>query len=138
MWFFLISRMLLIWFPDLLPFFKACYGASTAAWVQGIGGVYEILSERGVHQGDPLGCIGFALAVRHLFEKTNELAGGDVIKGGFAKAYLDDLTTVSTFERTINILKFLIEEGPECGVEFNFIKTKILVGKCSSNEVRKK
>lgn len=124
-------------FGDLHKFFQACYGQDMHAWVCGEEGVNQIKSSEGVHQGDPLGCIGFALAVHSLFERVLELSQMD--KGvrsdrGTTKAYIDDLSTAATFENSLKIIDLIIAEGPQFGIVLNFDKTIVLLGKCGSWE----
>jgi hypothetical protein len=124
-------------FGDLHKFFKACYGTDMHAWVCGEEGAHQIRSSEGVHQGDPLGCIGFALAVHCLFERVLELClqdEGTPLNRGTAKAYIDDLSTAATFDNSTKIIDLLLQEGSQYGIVLNFDKTIVLMGKCGSWE----
>ncbi len=118
-------------------FFKAIYGHDSSAWVFSTEGVTEIASKLGVHQGDPLGCIAFALAVHELFEEVEALAtdGCDDDTLGSVKAYIDDLSVGASFDRMMKIIQHIMVKGNDYGVVFNKEKTVILIGKCSSFDV---
>ena len=103
----------------------------------GEDGAHQIKSSEGVHQGDPLGCIGFALAVHSLFQRVLDLSlrdCGDDDDRGTAKAYIDDLSTAATFDNSLDIIDLLLQEGEQYGLVLNFDKTIVLLGKCGSNE----
>jgi len=116
-------------------FFEACYGKESSTWVFSNEGVYQLMSTLGIHQGDPLGCIAFAMAVQRLFEAAEKIAEeGQGKDRGAAKAYIDDFSVGATVERMLRIVKLIMEEGSKIGVEFNLSKTIILLGKCSTWE----
>jgi len=123
-------------FPLFERFFEACYDQDSSAWVFSNEGVYQLISSMGVHQGDPLGCIAFALAVQDLFEKVEALARRSDVESneGAVKAYIDDLSMCASFDNMSAIIKLLQTEGEEIGVRFNLLKTVIMIGECATRE----
>ena len=81
----------------------------------------NILSCRGAQQGDPLGPLGFALALQPLVKKINELVPGLLINAWF----LDDGTLCGTPDDLATALTIIESEGPSRGLFLN--KAKCLV-----------
>jgi hypothetical protein len=88
----------------------------------------QIISQMGVHQGDPLAPLGFALAIHPLLERISDLSRGGE-GGGFTKGYLDDLSLACCSQSILQILEIIMEEGPALGISINFDKSKLLLGK---------
>ena len=76
--------------PALLPYFAARYGRPSPLHLRRPDGSYaQILSQRGVRQGDPCGPALFALALHPVLQKAHaEFA----VLGVEIMAYLDDVT----------------------------------------------
>ena len=121
-------------YPKLLKYFQQTYGGSTSAWMRtDDGGIFEVESEMGVHQGDPLAPIGFALTVHSLFKDLSQAANDMTAEGkGFGRAYLDDLSISGSMEAMNEIFAGIYERGPALGIELNKDKTVILMGKRQS------
>ena len=94
----LIREELLKHFPDLVDYFDARYGQPTKLFVPALGVGQFIWSEVGVHQGDPLGPLFFALALRAVMVATvtrqDTNAGQLFVDILLILAYLDDLVVI--------------------------------------------
>jgi ribonuclease HI len=145
-----VLKMVALKFPHLFPFFNLMYAQCINTWVytekdQGVA----IPADEGMIQGDPLGSFGFALGGHPLFEECNMIAGGiqnemKVTQNtentlshvmeitGMCAAYVDDFSSSTDSQKSLQLLNTLLEKGPAIGLKINKRKTKILLGKKGS------
>ena len=88
-----------------------CYGAQPLLHL----GNHTILSCCGVRQGDPLGLLGFALALYPIVEKIKKEVPGLLINVW----YLDDGTLCGTAEELLKALAINEEKGLSRGLKLN-------------------
>ena len=84
-----------------------------------------LLSCCGVQQGDPLGPLGFALALQPIVEKVKKKVPGLLINVW----YLDDGTLCGSAEDLLKALAIIEEEGPSRGLNLNRAKSLLFVPK---------
>ena len=105
--------------PSMSAWLEMCYGAQPLLQF----GDYTILSCSGVQQGDPLGPLGFALALHPLVEKINEQVPGLVINAW----YLDDGTLCGSARDLQAALTIIEGEGPVLGLHLNRAKSLLYI-----------
>ena len=105
--------------PSMSAWLEMCYGAQPLLQF----GDYTILSCSGVQQGDPLGPLGFALALHPLVEKINEQVPGLVINAW----YLDDGTLCDSARDLQAALTIIEGEGPALGLHLNRAKSLLYI-----------
>jgi len=103
-------------FPQLVPWFRFCYGNPACLMCQ--GEVLPFGSSQGVQQGDPLGPFFFALALRPCCLKLK-----DVLKDSLSVWYLDDGTIVGRKEEVLKAWDVIHEEAAKVALRVN-------AGKC--------
>ena len=105
--------------PSMSAWLEMYYGAQPLLQF----GDYTILSCSGVQQGDPLGPLGFALALHPLVEKINEQVPGLVINAW----YLDDGTLCGSARNLQAALTIIEGEGPALGLHLNRAKSLLYI-----------
>ena len=93
-------------FPEALPWVTSCYGSPSHL----LFGPSTILSESGLHQGDPLAPLLFALVLQPIVEM---LQGVGLDLNAW---YLDDGTLVGGQEELQAALDIMLKEGPPKGL----------------------
>ena len=82
---------------------------------------FSILSSRGVQQGDPLGPLGFALALQPIVHRIEREVPGLLVNTW----YLDDGTLCGSLEDLAAALSIIESEGPPRGLLLNRSKSLI-------------
>ena len=127
-----IVKVLADEFPSLQPIFLAAYGDANILWYNAFSeGLYKILQDTGVLQGCSSGSFFFSIGIHPLLQQLqNKLHNlRDVLK-----AYIDDIVVDAETSRTQDLLRTILQEGPNTGVFMNTAKTLVLLGKCDSSE----
>ena len=107
------------------------YGSSGNAWYMGLDqGIESVNSNEGCQQGDVLSMWFYAMAIHPFLQKIRNILGED----GFTKWYADDGNTVAPFEKMVQVIQLVKEEGPKVGYFIKFSKGTYLIGKCLTNE----
>ena len=101
--------------PTMSAWMEMCYGAQPFLRF----GEHSILSCCGVQQGDPLGPLGFSLALHPLVEKIRTQVPGLVINTW----YLDDGTLCGSARDLCSALAIIDEDGPTRGFHLNRVKS---------------
>ena len=95
-------------FPEILAWVKTCYKKPSHL----LFGVTSILSQLGVHQGDPLAALIFALVLHPLVTAIQERIPTITVNSWF----LDDGSAVGTREELKQVVDILVAEGPARGL----------------------
>ena len=95
-------------FPEILAWVKTCYGQPSHL----LFGVTSILSQLGVHQGDPLAALIFSLVLHPLVIAIQERVPTITVNSWF----LDDGTAVGRGEELKQVVDILVAEGPARGL----------------------
>ena len=103
--------------PSMAAWIENCYGSQPILHL----GEQTILSSCGVQQGDPLGPLGFALALHPIVEKIKEKVPGLLINVW----YLDDGTLCGSLDDLAAALTIIEDEGPALGLHLN--RSKCLI-----------
>ena len=102
--------------PALSAWARWCYGTPANLW---FGNHDPIKSSQGVQQGDPLGPLFFALALRVLTASMADKFPGLLLHAW----YLDDGTIIATRDVIADVITYL--KGPEvCGIGLHIILPK--------------
>ena len=113
-----IANKVAEFFPELLPWFKFCYGTPAILSCQGKRLPFE--SRDGVQQGDPLGPLFFALGILRM---------GRVLKEGVKEAlplwYLDDGSVVGSGEDLLRAWELVLAEAKKIGMKLNEEKCEV-------------
>ena len=118
-------------FPQLLGYYKNFYMVPSRVFYNNFTDYDYLMSEEGSQQGDPLGPLIFALGAHPLFKALSEKVGSD----GFVKTYIDDCTSVASTDKSIEIINYIREHGPEYGIFLNYDKTKIYLGSHINSDI---
>ena len=105
--------------PSMAAWMEMCYGAQSFLHL----GCRTILSCCGVQQGDPLGPLGFALALHPIVEKIHEQVPGLLINAW----YLDDGTLCGSATDLHAALTIIEEDGPTRGLHLNRSKSLLYI-----------
>ena len=117
--------------PELLPILKMIYGTSSNAWYMGLAdGIEKLDSSEGCQQGDVLSMWFYAMAIHPFLQKIKNVLGNE----GFTKWYADDGNTVAPFNKMVEVIRIVKDEGPKIGYYIKFSKGSYLIGKCETNE----
>lgn len=101
--------------PELYPFIHMCY--SSASFLN--FGEYQLLSDEGIQQGDPLGPLMFCATSLKLARS---------MKSEFNVWYLDDGSIGGNVESLLNDLETVRRVGPTIGLILNEEKCEIITG----------
>ena len=101
--------------PSMAAWIECCYGSQPILRL----GDHSILSCCGVQQGDPLGPLGFALALHPIIETIKEEVPGLLINAW----YLDDGTLSGSLSDLSRALAIIESEGPSRGLFLNRAKS---------------
>ena len=101
--------------PGLSAWMECCYGSQLILRF----GENSILSQSGVQQGDPLGPLGFALALHPIVERIQEGAPSLNVNA----LYLDDGTLCGPPADPSKALHIVEEDGPPRGLCLNRSKS---------------
>ena len=105
--------------PGISTWMECCYGAQPILHL----GDNTILSKCGVHQGDPLGPLGFALTLHPIIERIKQEVPGLKINAW----YLDDGTLVGSPSDLKAALQIVEAEGPARGLHLNCAKSLLFI-----------
>ena len=105
--------------PSLSAWFESCYGAQPHLLL----GKHIIHSCCGVQQGDPLGPLGFALALQPVLEWIRREVPGLLLNAW----YLDDGTLCRAADDLRSALAINEEDGPPRGLFLNRQKSLLFV-----------
>jgi hypothetical protein len=103
-------------FPQIIPYFNWCYADPTVLFF----GDFQVSSEVGVQQGDPLGPCFFSLVLRKLILEIEKK-----FTPRWNRWYLDDGNIGSDFESLSGILNLIDDLGPKLGLYLNRSKCQI-------------
>ena len=118
-------------FPAILPILRMIYGSNANAWYMGLDdGIESVKSSEGCQQGDVLSMWYYAMAIHPFLQKIRDALGNN----GFSKWYADDGNTVAPFNKMIEVIRIVKEEGPKVGYFIKFSKGTYLLGKCDTHE----
>lgn len=98
---------------------ESCYGGWSILHL----GKEKILSCCGVQQGDPLGPLGFALALQPVVERIKAEVPGLNLNTW----YLDDGTLCSPPSDLLAALRFVEQDGPPCDLKLNHAKSLLFI-----------
>ena len=101
--------------PSLSPWMECCYGNHSLLHLQDV----SIHSCCGVQQGDPLGPLGFALALQPIIEQISSRVPNLKVNAW----YLDDGTLVGSPSDLFQALSIIELEGPTMGLSLNRSKS---------------
>ena len=106
--------------PELLPWVTWCYGSNTSLFhPQG-----RIWSQSGIHQGDPLGPMLFALVLHKLVSSIE--ADDECLNISQQNWYLDDGVIAGDRQAVAHALDLMMELGPHLGLHTNLHKCELL------------
>ena len=105
--------------PSMAAWMECCYGSQPLLHL----GDHTILSCCGVQQGDPLGPLGFALALHPIVERIKEEVPGLLINVW----YLDDGTLCGSADDILKAIAIIEEDGPSRGLILNKGKSLLFV-----------
>ena len=114
-----IFRVVRALIPSMAAWLECCYGSQPLLHM----GEHTILSCCGVQQGDPLGPLGFALALHPIIEKIKVDVPGLLINAW----YLDDGTLCGSVDDLCAALAIIESEGPPRGLFLNRSKSLLHV-----------
>lgn len=118
-------------FPAILPYALSIYGSSSKAWFSNEANpVLQISSEEGVHQGDVNAMFIHAMGTLPFVKRLRDSLGND----GFVKFFADDGNITAPFDKMVDCIRVVLEEGPKVGYFLKFTKGTYLLGKCGSLE----
>lgn len=100
-------------FPDLAAYCYLAYGSPSNLKF----GDYNILSQCGPQQGDPLGPLLFCLPLQEILLK---------IKSPLTLGYLDDLTLGGQTESVVDDIRLIEQEGKLLGLTLNHKKCEVI------------
>ena len=110
--------------PSLSPWMECSYGSQPVLRLDD----HSIRSCCRVQQGDPLGPLGFSLALHHVVQKTKEQVPGLLINTW----YLDDGTLCGSTDDLARAFAIIESDGPSHGLILNKAKSFIFVPPNSS------
>jgi hypothetical protein len=119
-------------FPAMLPYLRMIYGNPSNAWYYGLSsGVESFKSSEGAQQGCVNGMWFYAMIIHPFLQGLHDILGGE----GFVKFYADDGNLATTYEKMIECIQFISNEGAKVGFHLNLDKGYYLMAKCESIEV---
>ena len=106
--------------PEIAKWVEYSYGCQPPLHF----GTGTILSCMGVHQGDPLGSLLFALALQPLLKLIKDSVPDLVLNVW----YLDDGNIIGTPDQLKRVIDILVKEGPPCGLHLRPEKSSVWCG----------
>ena len=113
-----IERVLKEEFPELLNWFRFCYGVPAVLSCQ--GKKLPFASKAGIQQGDPLGPLYFACGILILCRRIKA-----ELKDSLSLWYLDDGSMAGPGEELLKAWKIVEEEAKKIGMRVNVKKCEI-------------
>jgi len=110
------DHMLATVFRESPEIYKYCHLAYSSPSVLFFG-EFQLMSEEGTQQGDPLGPLLFCLAVQHLLNSLNS---------SFVAGYMDDFTVGGTETDVDRDVQHIIQAGSDIGLNVNISKCEII------------
>jgi len=110
--------------PAAFPLLRLMYLGDSTGFLLGMeGGIQEVLSREGFHQGDVLGTWGFAMSIQPLLRALRQhLADNGFWNVSLIRFFVDDGNFAAPPEAMLLIMKFLFEHGPEYGYHVSNVK----------------
>ena len=105
--------------PSMSSWLECCYGSQPVLFL----GEHTILSCCGVQQGDPLGPLGFAVALHPIVERIKREVPGLLLNSW----YLDDGTLCGSPRDICSALAIIEADGPSRGLFLNRSKSHLFV-----------
>ena len=105
--------------PSMSSWLECCYGSQPVLFL----GEHTILSCCGVQQGDPLGPLGFAVALHPIVERIKREVPGLLLNSW----YLDDGTLCGSPRDICSALAIIEADGPSHGLFLNRSKSHLFV-----------
>ena len=106
----------------LIPFFRQAYSHGNALSIRGASTAHQVISRKGVLQGDSLGMVFFCAAA----QSALRLAAGKLDKGGQIRAYADDILCVGRPSELREAAETLEQELANIGCKLNPAKTSLI------------
>ena len=118
-------------FRKLLPLLRLSYGSPSNAWYMGLSdGIESIKSQEGPQQGDVMSMWLYSMGIHPFLQKIRDILG----ETGFTKWFADDGNTAAPFEKMLEVIQHVKEDGPKIGYHVKFSKGTYLLGKCNTRE----
>ena len=116
-------------FIALLPLLRSMYGTTSKAWYMGLPtGIESIDCEEGCQQGDVLSMWFYAMGIHPFIQGIRDILGHE----GFTKWFADDGNSTAPFDKMVEVIEYVIQEGPKVGYFMKRNKGTYLLGKCTS------
>ena len=115
-------------FPSLLRYLYTCYDSVGKLWMLDSGQLVEAFDcGEGIWQGDPLGNSCFSMAIYTFMELLKaklrpEASQGRQVNGSAVSWIVDDCTMVPRRFKVVELVKFIINNGPAHGLYPNMDK----------------
>ena len=121
--------------PRSYPHCKAIYGRVSNMWIFGFQDyIRKIPSGVGVHQGCVVANWCFSMSCYPFFKKLQSIL---TVTNGISMFYIDDGNSKSKPEATIEVIKYIKDNGKYYGYELNMAKGSLCMAKFSTNELAK-
>ena len=104
--------------PSISAWMECCYGAQPLLHLSN----HTILSSCGVQQGDPMGPLGFALALQPIVDRIKHKVPGLLVNAW----YLNDGSLCGSLDDLVAALSIIESEGPPRGLLLNRSKSLIV------------
>ena len=93
-------------------------------------GIENLDSSEGVQLGDVLSMWFYAMAIYPFLQKIRNVLGNE----RFTKWYADDGNIIAPFDKMLEVIRIVKEEGPKVGYYIKFSKGSYLLGKCDTDD----
>lgn len=118
--------------PGMFPLLKMLYGQVSRSWFAGCQtGIRSIDCKEGSVQGCNIGPYVCGMAFIKLFRLIVSIICSGL---GIAMFFFDDINLAMAFDKLLEALKIIINEGPKCGYKIHFDKGDFLLGVANSLE----
>jgi hypothetical protein len=116
-------------FPEFYPLALLLMAMTSNLCVFGDDGkAHGISCETGDQQGQVQGPLLYGITTYAFFKGIKNLLAASPDPGTFIKAYLDDGTILSTTAQLLEVLAYILREGPKYGIILNARKCQLLMG----------